>query len=220
MNPLPRPSMIRVSGLMTAAVLVAACLPGVVRSAPAELPSATGDVRPAPAAGPSSAAATPGAEVVPGTSATIKLLLDLQTAQPSATPAESQRPTRSATGLRAASQPRLESGVGDLSDAENSRNTNSENGPPPSVSWSTSPPPANPEAGTAPKPEARPSMLRSMVSYLREHRLQVFVGGLAILALAAIGTIVSTRRQRTGRRVTADRIPPSRPRRSGAVRPR
>lgn len=216
--------MTRVSGPLILAALVAASMPCIVRAAPAEVQSASGDVRPAAGSTAMPASAAPGADVVPGTSSTIRLLLDLQTAQPSATSGEAQRPARSAAvGTRASGQSLRDAGASDLPDTETPSNANSENGPPPSVSWSTSPATAgDPGLAAPPRPELKPSVLRSMVAYLREHRLEVFVGGLAVLALAAIGTVVSTRRQRAGRRVTADRdrAPGSRPRRSGAVRSR
>lgn len=218
-------SMIRLAGCLSVAVvsLAAGWMPGAV-AAPAVSSSGAGDLRPAPAVAPGASGA-PGTEVVPGTSATIRLLLDLQNQQPPTEADAAARASRSAAvAARPASQPAREMMGTDLPETDAQPATAADNGPGSSVSWSTSPGGASTDPAAmsgVTKPEARPSRLGAMVSYLREHRLQVFVGGLVILALAAIGTIVSARRQRAtraGRRLTGDRSPGSRPRRQDAAR--
>jgi hypothetical protein len=216
-------SMIRLAGCLPVAVvsLAVGWMSGAA-AAPA-VSSGADEPRPAPAAAAASAG-TPGAEVVPGTSATIRLLLDLQNQQPPADADNTARAPRAAgVPARPASQPARDLIGTELPQTDAQPATSDDNGSGSGVSWSTSPggASADPAAMSAAKAEARPSRLRAMVSYLREHRLQVFVGGLVILALAAIGTIVSARRQRAtraGRRLTGNRSPAARPRRPDAAR--
>ncbi len=168
--------------------------------------------------------------MVPDASSTIRLLLDLQNGQPAETGEGSARPQRPALPVSVrASAPVPGDIVRGSVDAvgETPVSEGGEAGGGPTVRWATTPAgdAGYPDPAAAPRParESKPSILRSMVTYLREHRLQVFVGGLLVLTLAAVGTIVSTRRQRasrSGRKLTADRVRASRPRPPDAARSR
>lgn len=224
----PHQSMIRFTRPLQAALVVGA-LAGLAPpclAAPAVEPNSPESMR-TPAA---SSAPLSGPDLVPGASSTIRLLLDLQNGQPAETGEGPARPQRPALpGVARASAP----ATGDIVSrsiepvGEAPASEGGEAGVGPTVRWATTPADeaGYPDPAAAPRParESRPSILRSMVTYLREHRLQVFVGGLLVLTLAAVGTIVSTRRQRSsrpGRKLTADRARASRPRPPDGARSR
>ncbi|MCC9597428.1 hypothetical protein [Rubrivivax sp. JA1055] len=154
---------------------------------------------------------------MPGASQTIRLLLELQNGQPQAAtgsdgtnPARTRPQDSARSGTAAVMQEPQEHDVA---------GGHTEAAAEPSTQWTGGPAGAGGEPSAAPAPSpvrsAEPSAVRRAVAYLREHRLQVFVGGLIVLAVAAIGTVVSARQRsaRARRRVTADPVRPTRHRR-------
>ncbi|NHL23768.1 hypothetical protein [Rubrivivax benzoatilyticus] len=206
--------MIRVPGSPRAAVVSLAFGASCCLAAPA---TGVPDTPPA-APGPSASTATAGGiDVVPGASQTIRLLLELQNGQPqAATGSDGTNPAR------ARPQDSARSGTAAVMQEPQEHDVaggHTEAAAEPSTQWTGGPAGAGGEPSAAPAPSpvrsAEPSAVRRAVAYLREHRLQVFVGGLIVLAVAAIGTVVSARQRsaRARRRVTADPVRPTRHRR-------